>query len=104
MAEVFGVIISNAAIDQLESILTYIAEESPQGARTQIDRILTSIDRLDTFPAAHPVVGKSRATGLPVHAYSVDAFRIYFTLDEARRRVVVQLIRHGARRQPRRFD
>ncbi len=99
--------ISKTALAELEGIFQYIERGSPQNAVEVIARLLDAIDALiELPPIRHKVVGRSRKHGSTVHALSVPPFIIYYRVDvrEGQPEPTVLTVRHGRRRQPRRFD
>ncbi|NLE61080.1 MAG: type II toxin-antitoxin system RelE/ParE family toxin, partial [Planctomycetes bacterium] len=88
----------------LEAIARYINEQSPQNAAGVAETILEAIDSLAFMPARFRRVGRSRERGSPVHAMVVRPFVVYFRIEDKPAVVSVFTIRHGKRRQPRRFE
>lgn len=103
MADSYRIKITSEALSDLQGIFTAIHKDSPQGAAGMVEKILNQLDSLDTMPSRFKVVGRSRSTNLPVHAVVVRPYIVYYRVDEARDWVFVMSVRHGARRQPRRF-
>ena len=44
---------TTAALDDLEQILSYMAERNPQGAATVAERVAKAVERISTFPRAN---------------------------------------------------
>jgi plasmid stabilization system protein ParE len=68
-----------------------------------VQQLLDEIDGLTTMASRYKVVGRSRKRGSAVHSMVVRPYIVYYRVDESRKYVFVLTIRHGARRQPRRF-
>ena len=97
MATHYRVIISPGAFANLESILDYVAHDSPHNAVRLIDRPLAEAESLEQFPRryskanAHPSYGELRSMPSP-------PFRIIYEVNDAQRTVRVLAVRHGAQR------
>jgi plasmid stabilization system protein ParE len=104
MAETYRVRITAKALTNLEDIFHHIQQHSPQNAATMIERLLDAVDSLATMPNRFRVAGRSRKRGNPVHACVVRPYIIYYRIDEPIQTAFILEIRHGARRQPRRFE
>lgn len=96
---------TDEALGDLDEVYTRIAVDSPLNAERfvakLVDRIVTTV--CDS-PISYRVAGKSRSTGVDVHAFVEWPYVIYYRVDATAQHVVVLTIRHGARRQPRRFE
>ncbi len=104
MPDTHRVILTAEAFLDLESIAAYIRQHSPQNAATVAETIMEAIDSLALMPARFRRVGKSRKRGSPIHAMVVRPFIVYFRVDDPPGAVYILSIRHGKRRQPRRFE
>jgi plasmid stabilization system protein ParE len=104
MADRYTVRISKRALSDLQSIVEYIFENSPQNAAGVADRLLTAMSGLDRMPTRFRVAGKSRKLGTPVHARVERPFIIYYSVNERERLTMILHVRHGARQQPTRFE
>jgi len=104
MPESYRVSITAKALTNLESIFDYIVQDSPQNAMAVIDRLITAIDDLELMPARFRVAGRSRKHRSIIHARVERPFIIYYRIENDARTVYLVEVRHGARRQPRRFD
>ncbi len=103
MLETYRIIILPEAAANIESIHEYIKEDSPQNAVTVSRRLLEAIASLDQFPHRYKVHTSSKNPDRVVHSMPVPPFIVYYRVIERNRAVEVMIIRHGARRQPRRF-
>jgi plasmid stabilization system protein ParE len=99
----YHVIITAQALADIQQIFDYIQQRSPQNAPEVIRKILDTIDSLASLPSRHKIVGRSRKTGSRVHSTVVSSYIIYYRVDVKPAAVFVLTIRHGSRRQPRRF-
>jgi addiction module RelE/StbE family toxin len=104
MPDPYRINITPRAQADLESIFEYIRQDSPQNAARVIDQLLAAVAELKFLPARFRQAGRSRKHGNPVHARVVRPFIIYYRIDDPARTVFITEFRHGARRQPRRFD
>jgi plasmid stabilization system protein ParE len=91
------------AAASLQEIFNHIRQQSPQNAGDVIERLIGTIDDLAFMPTRFKVVGRSRSTRHEVHACVEYPFIIYYRVDQSKATVFVIDVRHGARRQPRRF-
>ena len=104
MPDSYHVSITSRALADLESISDYVSQDSPANAAGVIARILDAIDELEFMPGRFRLAGRSRKHGRVMHARAVPPFIIYYRIDESSRAVFITEVRHGRRRQPRRFD
>ena len=104
MSGTHRVILTAEALSDLESIAQYIRQHSPQNAATVAETILDAIDLLAFMPRRFRQVGRSRKHGSPIHAMVVHPFMVYYRAEDTPAAVYVLHIRHGKRRQPRRFE
>lgn len=104
MNDGFRVVLTERASDDLDRIYRRIAADSPINADRCLGKLLDRVFALDYSPGSSRVAGRSRSTGVPVHAFVEWPYVIYYQVHESRRDVVVLTVRHGARRQPRRFE
>lgn len=104
MAETHQVMLTADAFSDLEGIGGYIHQHSPRNAAAVAKTILDAIDPLALMPARFRRIGQSRRRGSPVHAMVVRPFIVYFRVEDGLAVVYVLTVRHGKRRQPRRFE
>jgi toxin ParE1/3/4 len=100
----YRVNITREALADLQGIFDYIQQDSAENAARMIERIMDEIDSLKTMASRYKLVGRSRKRGTPVHSMVVRPYIVYYRVDEQRREVSIMSIRHGHRKQPRRFD
>jgi plasmid stabilization system protein ParE len=104
MPDTHRVILTTDALRDLECIAQYIRRDSPQNAAAVAQTVLEAIDSLALMPGRSRRVGKSRKRGSPVHAMVVRPFIVYFRVEADPAVVYILSVRHGRRRQPRRFE
>src|SRR5437764_14669266 len=104
MPDLYRIRITPQALHDLEKIFGDIQKDSPQNASMMIARILDAIDDLEFMPSRFRVAGRSRKYGNVMHSRVVRPFIVYYRIDEPTRAVFIVEVRHGARRQPRRFQ
>ncbi|HUO07622.1 MAG TPA: type II toxin-antitoxin system RelE/ParE family toxin [Phycisphaerae bacterium] len=100
----FRIIITPRAGSDLESIHDYIAQDSPQAAQSVVTRILDALEHLRQFPHRAAVERQRPRLRHPVRSLVVSPYIVYFRAIDADETVRILHVRHGARRQPRRFD
>ena len=93
MSDRYRVIITDAALTQLDRILTYIAQDSPANAVKVIDNLLVEIESLERFPGRHAEVETSE--GL-LRRMPCPPFRIFYEIEHSQRTVRVMAVQHGA--------
>lgn len=103
MSGEYAVQISPEALKNLEAVFSFRIQDAPQSASRLIKDILDAMDDLDTMPQRYRRAGRAGKSGNPVHAMVVRPFIVYYRIDDAAKRVFILEVRHGARRQPRRF-
>ena len=91
-----------ASADLFETF-EYIERDSPQNAAVVIARILDAIDSLDGLPYRCKVHRSNKNPDRVVRSFVVRPFLVYYRVIERDLVVEVLTVRHGARRQPRRF-
>ena len=98
----YTALLSSRALVDLREIHDHIRVQSPQNADAVRDYLLDQIAALDTLPTRFRRHGRT-AHGDQVHAMTVSPHIVYYRVDDSIKTVLVLHIRHGARRQPRRF-
>jgi plasmid stabilization system protein ParE len=99
----YHILIPPKALRDLVDICSYVERQSPQNAASVARQLLDSIDSLAFLPRRYEVHENRRDPALTVHSMSVPPFIVYYRVDDDQQAVRVLAIRHGARRQPRRF-
>jgi addiction module RelE/StbE family toxin len=83
------------ALADLEAILNYVTEQSPQGA----NRIKARIQAIERLLAQHPLSGvRTRLPWLPRISVSPYPYLIFYEVADSE--VIVHAVRHGARAPP----
>lgn len=97
--DVFKVIYSPAALDDLKSIYRYIAVDLQEEvtAENQINRIRKTIRDLDTFPAKYKTVEWEPWSDLQMRQMSVDNYLVYYLVDKEKLQVTIVRIFYGGR-------
>ncbi|MDB5322233.1 MAG: plasmid stabilization system [Phycisphaerales bacterium] len=103
MPQHYRVIVLDEAFDDLDRILEYIKQDSPQNAVQTLDRLWNACQSLAMFPRRYKVHLHRKARELTVHSVPFPPYIVYYRVDDATHVVRVLTIRHGAQRQPRRF-
>jgi len=104
MTDTHRVIITAEALSDLEGIARYIRQDSPQNAAAVAERVLKAIDSLGFMPGRFRRAGRSRKRGSTIRAMLVRPFIVYYRVEGRPAAIYILTIRHGRRRQPRRFE
>lgn len=93
------VVFDDRAVEDMEDIYRFIYSENPHAARSVVDRIVASVERLADFPrmARDGRVEDTREWVIPRLPY-IAVYRV----DPGREELVVIGIFHGARERPER--
>ena len=93
------VVFDDRAVEDLEDIYRFISAENPHAARSVVDRIVASVERLADFPrmARDGKVADTREWVVP-RLPCIAVYRVY----AARQELVVVGVFHGARERPER--
>ena len=103
MPDRYRVRIMPRAADDMVGICAGIQRQSPQNASSVARRLLEAIDSLDILPHRYKVHEHRTEPGRTVHSMPVPPFIVYYRVVDRLRVVQVLSVRHGSRRQPRRF-
>ena len=103
MPTTYSVIVLPRAFADLEAILDHIAKESHQNAVTTIDRLWRAMQSLTVLPHRYEVHEHRRDPSKTVRSMTVAPFIGYYLVDNQNHVVRILHVRHGHRRQPRRF-
>jgi plasmid stabilization system protein ParE len=104
MPERYCVLILPNATADLVRICSYVEQQSKQNAMAVAARLIEAIDSLDLLPHRYEVHEHRTDPTKSVRSMAVPPFIIYYRVNDAQQRVRVLSIRHGARRQPKRFQ
>jgi plasmid stabilization system protein ParE len=99
----YHIITSPQAEADLRSITSYLTREEPDRVDLVLGRIRQGIARIAVYPLGQRVIERRRDPELSVKRFVVWPYIIYFRVSERRHAVEVVMIRHGMRRQPKRF-
>jgi len=99
MPDTYRVIISPKALSELESILDYIALDSPANAVKVIDHLLEEIASLETFPGRYAEVETDDPDAAHIRLMPSPPFRIFYQLLKEQKVVRVMAVEHGARQR-----
>lgn len=103
MIQRYRVIILSPAFAELDEIFEFAKDRSPQSAIAITDKLYEAIHSLEIFPHRFKVHQHRTDEALTVRSMPVDNYIVYYRTDEKLHVVRVLSIRHGHRRQPRRF-
>ena len=83
MSDIYSVIYSPKAKDDLEEIYCYIAFDlkAPEAAKGQINRIRKEIRSLDFMPSRYATVTGEPRKSMGMHKVPVDNFIIYYVVN-----------------------
>jgi toxin ParE1/3/4 len=95
------ILIQPRAMADLAEIHSYISNDSTENAKRFIARLITSVDSLAEFPLRYPVYQGHHQPSEAVRRMPVKNYLVYYRVKN--NTVDIITIRHGARRQPRRF-
>jgi len=99
MDDHYRVILSPRAFADLESILDYIRQDSPQNAAKMVDRLWESAQSLGEFPRRHRVVETRQRARRETRMMPDPPYLIYYQILEREKVVRILTVRHGARRR-----
>ena len=103
MPTTYRVIVLPEAFKNLDRILSYIKRDSPQNAARVLDRLWDATRSLSIFPQRYPVRENRREPTKVVRSMPVPPYMIYYRVDDLLHVVRVLTVRHGSRKQPKRF-
>jgi plasmid stabilization system protein ParE len=100
---VYRVIVAGRAFDDLNEILSFVAQESPQNSARLVDVLYQAALSLCSFPARYPVIQGGKRGRPETRAMPVGPYLMYYRVLETQKQVRVLAVRHAARRRPRRL-
>lgn len=103
MPDRYRVVILPEAGANVQAIFRYVEQHSPQNAVRVAATLVHAIDSLEFLPRRHKVHASSRDPRRVVRSMPVPPYLIYYRVVERDKVVEILTIRHGSRRQPRRF-
>jgi toxin ParE1/3/4 len=92
----FRLLYSQRALNDLEEIVSYIAEDDASAAELFGDSLLDHLELLERFPRIGTPTRKKAEVRKLMHSPIV----VYYQIHGARRLVEILHLRHGARRPP----
>ncbi len=99
MPEVYRIIYTRDAADDLEEIFEYIVQSSPQNAQKVADEIVQSIDDLKTFPHRFSPARNRSVNPREIRAMVVRPFLVEYRIDESTKVVFILSVRRGTRQR-----
>jgi plasmid stabilization system protein ParE len=99
MPVTYRILLSRQVTGDLQGIFEHIAAQSPQNANAVIDRILSAIEGLKTFP--HRTIIQGRNTKRPVRSLPIQSWIVFCRVEDDQQVVRILRVRHGSRRRPR---
>lgn len=99
----YRLVIQSRASRDIVAICSYIERQSPQNASIVATGLIGAIDSLVLLPHRYEVYLSHQDQGKVVHSMAVPPFIVYYRVLERDKVVNILTVRHGARRQPRRF-
>lgn len=103
MPEQYQVITTPRAHLDLDDIYNYIAKDSPQNAKKFVTALVEAVHSLQTMPKRYRVYQRGRRGKTTLRRMPIGMYLVYYWVDDGKRTVEVLTIRHGMRRQPRKF-
>lgn len=103
MPDAHRVIVLPQALADLDNIIEYIKQNSPQNALAVFDRLWQATQSLSEFPARFAMHQNPRDPAKAVRGMPVGSFIVYYRVDEKNLTVRILSIRDGRRRRPRPF-
>ena len=79
------------ALERVEEIAEYIAEDNPEAAAHWVNELFNTVDRLNDFPISGRVVPETNVR----HIRAV-IFSAYHVIYSARERIQILTVRHGS--------
>ncbi|QOV88526.1 type II toxin-antitoxin system RelE/ParE family toxin [Humisphaera borealis] len=99
----YRVIVQQTAFNDIDRIVDYVEDRSHQGAASVIDMLWKACTSLALLPKRYKVFRPHRDPSQIVRSMPVAPFVIYYRVFDIERVVRVLTVRHGSRRQPKRF-
>lgn len=99
MSDIYSVIYSPEAVDDLREIYLYIAFtlKVPDTAENQVNRIRKEIRSLDFMPSRYSIVDWEPWKSMKMYKVPVDNFVVYYTVNDSDSTVTVIRIFYGGR-------
>jgi plasmid stabilization system protein ParE len=103
MLDRYRIIVMPEASSDLIQLFEFIELDSPESAAVVIQKLFEAIDSLEQLPHRCKIHRSTKNPKHMVHSMNVSPFIIYYRILRDDRLLEVLTIRHGARKQPRRF-
>ena len=99
MSDVYSVVYSPEAMNDLREIYAYIAFDlqAPDAAKGQVNRLRKEIRSLDFMPSRYAIVDWEPWMGMEVDRVPVDNFIVYYAVNNSSLTVTVIRIFYGGR-------
>ncbi len=99
MSNIYSVIYSSEAKDDLKSIYSYIAFDLkvPDIAQNQVNRIRKEIRSLAFMPARYQIIDWEPLQSMKIHKLPIDNFIAYYTINSETLTVTIIRIVYGGR-------
>jgi plasmid stabilization system protein ParE len=94
----YEVVWTEPAGADLEAILQYIAQDNPSAAAAMRLEFLERTEQLQQLPLIGAVYERDR--GGRTREINCRSYRIFYRVDDARKRVEILTVWHGARKEP----
>ena len=106
MNDTYSVFYSDEATNDLRNIFMYIAYnlQARDTAEAQVNRIRTSIRKLEKNPKLNPLVQREPWTSIGMRRLNVDNYAVLYLTDEDSKRVEIVRIPHSTMDLDRLFD
>lgn len=96
MPDLYRVIITDEAFDDLTAILEFIADDSHQNAARVTERLIKAIESLDLFPRRYSIAAAATRLGMDTRSMPIASFKVLYRVQETPRVVYVLSVRHAA--------
>lgn len=96
-------ILADKASREIDEICKFIAANSAQGAETVAREFAKVIESLGFLPYRNRVYERRKDPKLAVRTATAFQYILYYRINEQALTVEIFTVRHGARRQPKRF-
>jgi plasmid stabilization system protein ParE len=90
--------LSPTAFDDVDGIVSYIANDSPENANRWRHQLFDKISHLVLMPHAYALAPENAFCSHEVRQFLFGRYRILFTICDEDQHVYVLTVRHGARR------
>jgi plasmid stabilization system protein ParE len=95
----YRVELSPRAFADIDAIVGYIHQNSPENARRWRERVLTKIETLSIFPRGYSRAAEDAHCSFEVRQTFLGRYRVLFTVRDDDQLVYILTVRHSARRE-----